>query len=184
VPERHSAQEIAAFTHVVNKYKPALKYWQGEAGVQSLVPSGGNSGALAKMKLSEDIQARMLLRRTLLELHNGCSMSSWFHMADFAHYAGDKRTYHYGLVRLEDGSPKPAFYALQTLCTLLCDPLECANGRTAGHMSIFDDTSDPRATKVSTWHANFVRGNVPVHSWWIPESLENDPVVRQAEMYY
>jgi hypothetical protein len=44
------------------------------------------------MKLSEDIQARMLLRRTLLELHNGCSMSSWFHMADFAHYAGDKHT--------------------------------------------------------------------------------------------
>ncbi|MFA6291233.1 MAG: beta-galactosidase [Victivallales bacterium] len=184
VPERHSAQEIAAFTHIVNKYKPSLQYWQGEAGVQSLVPSGGNSGALATMKLSEDIQARMLLRRTLLELHNGCAMSSWFHMADFAHYAGDKRTYHYGLVRLEDGSPKPAYYALQTLCTLLCDPLESANGRTAAHMSILDDTSDLRATKAATWHANFVRGDVPVHAWWIPESLENDPVVRQAEMFY
>ena len=50
-------------------------------------------------------------------------------------------------------------------------------------MSILDDTAAPRATKATTWHANFVRGNVPVHAWWIPESLENDPVVRQAEMY-
>ncbi len=184
VPERHSAQEIAAFKHIINRYKPSLEYWQGEAGVQSQVPSGGNSGALATMKLSEPIQARMLLRRTLLELHNGCTMSSYFHMADFAHYAGDKRTYHYGLVRLEDGSPKPAFHALQTLCTLLRDPMVQADGRTSAHMSVLDDTSDPRATKVFTWHANFVCGNVPVHAYWLPDSLEDDPVVRQAEMTY
>ena len=36
VPERHSTQEIAAFNHIVNKYNPDLKYWQGEAGVQVL----------------------------------------------------------------------------------------------------------------------------------------------------
>ncbi len=184
VPERHSSQEIAAFTQIVNRYKPSLQYWQGEAGVQSKVPEAGNAGALATMKLSEDIQARMLLRRTMLELHNGCSMSSYFHMADFAHYAGDRRTYHYGLVRLEDGSPKPAFYALQTLCTLLADPMEPANGRSAAHMSILEDTDDPRATKAFTWHANFVRGDVPVHAYWIPESLETDPVVQRAEMTY
>jgi hypothetical protein len=184
VPERHSAQEIAAFRHLLNKYNPALEYWQGEAGVQSCVPAGGNAGALATMRLSEEIQARMLLRRTLLELHHGCAMSSYFHMADFAHYAGDRRTYHYGLVRLEDGSPKPAFYALQTLCTLLCDPMEPANGRSAAHMSILADTADPRATKAATWHANFVCGEVPVHAWWIPESLETDPVVQQAELTY
>lgn len=184
VPERHSAQEIAAFTHLVAKYKPSLAYWQGEAGVQSKVPETGNAGALATMKLSEAIQARMLLRRTLLELHNGCAMSSYFHMADFAHYAGDRRTYHYGLVRLEDGSPKPAYHALQTLCSLLCDPMEPARGRSAAHMSLLNDTDDPRATKAFTWHANFVCGDVPVHAWWIPESLEDDPVVQRAEMTY
>ncbi|MFZ2656303.1 MAG: beta-galactosidase, partial [Victivallales bacterium] len=110
IPERHSTQEIAAFTHVVGKYKPSLLYWQGEAGMQSFVPEKARGvGALSTMKFSEDIQARMLLRRTLLELHNGCSMSSYFHMADFAHYAAFKETFHYGLVRLKDGSPKPAF---------------------------------------------------------------------------
>lgn len=184
VPERHSAQEIAAFKHLVGKHKPSLAYWQGEAGVQSKVPSVGNAGALSTMKLSEDIQARMLLRRTLLELHNGCAMSSYFHMADFAHYAGDRRTYHYGLVRLEDGSPKPAFHALQTLCTVLADGAAPAEGRSAAHMSLLADTDDPRATKAFTWHANFVRDQVPIHAWWIPESLENEPEIKQTEMTY
>lgn len=181
VPERHSSQEIAGFRRILQTYKKDLPYWQGEAGVQSQVPAEGNAGALSTMKSSEAIQARMLLRRTLLELHNGCAMSSYFHMADFAHYAGDVRTYHYGLVRLEDGSPKPSYYALQTLCTLLGGALQAADGRTACHMSLLDDTEDPRATKVFTWHANLVRDGVPIHAWWLPESLEDDPVLRQAE---
>jgi hypothetical protein len=183
VPERHSAQEIAAFKQLLARYKPGLAYWQGEAGIQSKVPNEGNAGALSTMKLSEAIQARMLLRRTLIELHNGAAMSSYFHMADFAHYAGDKRTYHYGLVRLEDGSPKPAFHALQTLCTLLAGAVP-ADGRSAAHMSLLSDTADPRATKATTWHANFVSGNIPIHAWWLPESLENDPEIKQAEMAY
>ena len=185
IPERHSTQEIAAFRHLLNKYKPSLLYWQGEAGVQSYVPEKAKGvGALSTMRASEAIQARMLLRRFLLELHNGCAMSSYFHMADFAHYASFKETFHYGIVRLKDGSPKPAYYALQSLATLLCDPLEPADGRTACHMSILDDTADPRATKAATWHANFVRGDVPVHAWWFPESVEDDPMVRRMEMTY
>lgn len=185
VPERHSTQEIDAFRHILARYKPALRYWQGEAGVQSYVPEAARGvGALSTMKSSEAIQARMLLRRSLLELHNGAAMTSYFHMADFAHYATFKQTFHYGLVRLEDGSPKPAYRALQTLCTLLCDPMEPALGRSAAHMSVLEDSMDPRATKALTWHANFVRGDVPVHAWWVPESLENDPVVKAAELTY
>jgi polysaccharide biosynthesis protein PslG len=184
IPERHSTQELPAFRHILNKYKPSLKYWQGEAGVQSFVPEGGNAGALSQMKSSEDIQARMLLRRTLLELNHGCEMSSYFHMADFGHYGGDSRTYHYGLVRLKDGSPKPAYYALQSLATLLCEDLQAADGRTSCHMSIMSDAADPRATKAATWHANFVRGDVPVHAWWLPESVEENPIVQSMEMTY
>lgn len=185
VPERHSAQEIAAFTHVLRKYNPKLRYWQGEAGIQSFVPEKARGvGALSTMQNSEPIQARMLLRRFLLELHNGTGMTSWFHMADFAHYAQFKETFHYGLVRLADGSPKPAYYALQTLATLLCDPMQPADGRTSCHMSVLDDTDDPRATKATTWHANFVCGDVPVHAWWIPESVEDEPVIQRAEMNY
>ena len=185
IPERHSTQEIAAFKHIVNKYKPSLLYWQGEAGMQSYAPEEAKGkAALSTMKLSEDIQARMLLRRTLLELNNGASMTSYFHMADFAHYAAFKATFHYGLLRLADGSPKPAYYALQSLCTLLHGPVEAADGRTSCHMSVKEDTDDPRATKAATWHANFVCGDVPLHAWWFPESVEDAPVIKKVEMTY
>ena len=185
VPERHSTQEFPAFKHLLKKYKPSLISWQGEAGMQSHVPDAAKGvGALSRMKSSESIQARMLLRRFLLELGNGCAMSSYFHMADFAHYAAFKQTFHYGLLRLEDGSPKPAYYAMQSLATLLADPLEVANGRTSCHMSILSDSEDPRATKVATWQVNFVHGDVPIHAWWLPISVEDDAVVQKMEMTY
>lgn len=185
IPERHVAQEIAAFRHILDTYKPSLEYWQGEAGMQSHVPEAARGkGALSTMKCTEEIQARMLLRRTLVELHNGCAMNSYFQMADFAHYVSSRSTYHYGLVRLQDGSPKPAYHAYQTLCALLGGDAVPANGRTACHASVLDDTNDPRATKTQTWHANFVRGDVPVHAWWIPESLELDPEVKAAELTF
>ncbi len=185
IPERHSTQEFPAFQHLLKKYKPSLISWQGEAGVQSYVPEKAKGvGALSTMKSSESIQARMLLRRFLLELGNDCAMSSYFHMADFAHYAEFRETFHYGLLRLKDGSPKPAYFAMQTLATLLSDPMEVANGRTSCHMSILSDTNDPRATKASTWQVNFVHRNVPIHAWWFPTSVEDDPVVQAMEMTY
>lgn len=185
IPERHSTQEVAAFTHVLRKYARGIEYWQGEGGIQSHVPEGAKGmAALSTMKNSESIQARMLLRRFLLELHNGVGMTSWFHMADFAHYAQCRETFHYGLVRLSDGTPKPSYYAMQTIATLLCDLAEPANGRTSCHMSILDDTDDPRGTKAATWHANFVRGRTPIHAWWQPESVEDEPITRRAEMNY
>lgn len=185
VPERHSTQELPAFLHLLRKFRPELEYWQGEAGIQSYVPPKAKGvGALSTMKNSEPIQARMLLRRTLLELNNGAGMSSYFHMADFAHYAAFKETFHYGLIRLQDGSPKPSYFALQSLATLLGGSLEAGNGRSACHLSVLDDTNDPRATKAATWHANFVCDGVPVHAWWLPDSVEDDPVLRRAEMTY
>ncbi|MEO7934182.1 MAG: beta-galactosidase [Chthoniobacterales bacterium] len=185
IPERHSMQEFPAFRHILNKYKPTLGLWQGESGVQSYVPEKARGvGALSTMKFSEAIQARMLLRRFLLELGNDTGMCSYFHMADFAHYSDLKETFHYGLVRLEDGSLKPAYYALQSLATLLSDPMEPAHGRTSCHMSVLSDTADPRATKVATWQENFVCGDVPVHAWWLPESVETDPEVQPMEMTY
>lgn len=185
IPERHSQQEIHAFKYVLQKYAPGIDFWQGEGGMQSFVPDGAQGlAALSTMKNSESIQARMLLRRFLLEISNGVSMTSWFHMADFSHYAQCKKTFHYGLIRLSDGSPKPSYRAMQTLATLLCDPAMPALGMTSCHMSVLDDTADPRGTKEATWHANFVCNSVPIHAWWIPESLEEEPVVRRAEMNF
>ncbi|MGN0873394.1 MAG: hypothetical protein ACI4UV_19575, partial [Victivallales bacterium] len=112
-------------------------------------------------------------------------ISSWFHIADFVHYATFKETFHYGLIRLEDGSPKPAFRAYQALATVLSDPVEAANGRTAVHMSPrarTDIAYDPRNTKAHTWQAGFIKNNIPIQAWWIPESVECEPEWQSAEM--
>lgn len=177
VPERHTTQEFPAFRHLLDKYKPGLEYWQGESGIPSYVPDEGKGkAALSQMKVSEEIQARMLLRRFLLELDNDSKMVSYFQMADFSHYGKDVQvTFHYGIVRLEDGSPKPSYYALQALATLLCDPLETARGRFSGHLGLVSDSTDPRATKTPTWQVNLCKGNVPVYGWWLPESVSDDP---------
>lgn len=185
VPERHSEQEIKAFKHLINKYKPNLPYWQGEGGMQSYVPAEGlGKGALSCMKSSESIQSRMLLRRTLLELDHGCSMNSWFHFSDFAHYAELKATFHYGLIRL-DGTCKPSFQAYQALATVLSDPIEASDGRTAVHMSPHnkaDADFDRRDTKAHTYHAAFIKNNIPILAWWIPEAVEIDPLWQHAEL--
>ncbi len=185
IPERNADQEFGAFRRVLEKFKPALRYWQGEVGMQSYVPEKARGvGALSSMKCSETIQARMLLRRTLLELHKGADLVSYFHMADFAHYAAFKQTFHYGLVRLQDGSPKPAYHALQTLCSLLSDAMSPAGGRTAGHLSVVDDNEDSAIIKHGSLHANFVCGDVPVHAWWLAEPVADEPVLRKATMTY
>ena len=137
------------------------------------------------MTSSESIQARMLLRRFLLEMNNGCAMTSWFHFSDFAHYATRKCTSHYGLIRLEDGSPKLAFHAYQTLTTVLSDPVEAAEGRTAVHMSPRPENGagyDLRNTKAHTWQAGFIKNGIPIQAWWIPESVECEPEWQSAEL--
>lgn len=183
IPERHTAQEFPAFRHLIRKYKPELEFWQGEAGIPSYVPDDGKGkAALTEMKVSEPIQARMLLRRFLMELGYDSKMVSYFQLADFAHYATLKVSFHYGILRLEDGSPKPSYFALQSLASLLCDPLEAAEGRFSGHLSLVSDSADLRATKTPTWQVNLVKGDVPVYAWWQPEAVTDDPVWRKASL--
>lgn len=40
----------------------------------------------------------------------------------------------------------------------------------------------PRQTQ--TREADFLRDDVPVHAWWIPDSLEIDPEVKAAELTF
>ncbi len=176
VPERHTTQEYPAFRNLINKYKPELEYWQGESGIPSYVPDEGKGkAALTEMKVSEEIQARMLMRRFLLEIGNGSKMVSYFQIADFGHYATLKVAFYYGILRLKDGSPKPSYFALQSLATLLCDPIEEAYGRFSCHLSVVSDSKDLRASKTPTWQVNLCKGNVPVYAWWLPDSVSDDP---------
>lgn len=187
MPEQYIEQEFPAFMHLLNKYKPGLSYWQGETGCPSKVPPG-NSEALAEMTVSETIQARWMTRRILLELGLGVDLINYFTMGDFSHYVRNKElgfTSHYGLLRLEDGSPKPSYYTLQNLASLLHDPLKPAEGLTSFRMQTGDDdNSVTREQATVAYQVNLLRGDVPVHAWWLREQVEKDPVWKSITMYY
>lgn len=187
LPEQYADQEFPAYLRLLRRYKPSLQYWQGETGCPSKVPKG-NTQALAGMTVTEEIQARWLLRRVLTELNHDARMVSYFNMGDFTKYLfGGELGYtsHYGLIRMEDGKCKPSYTALQSLATLLHDPLEIADGRTSFRMQTGDD-DDPitREQAAAAYQVNLVRGDVPVHAWWLREQVEKDCVWKSITMYY
>ncbi|MFA6292210.1 MAG: beta-galactosidase [Victivallales bacterium] len=187
MPEQYIDQEFPAYLRLLRKYKPGIEYWQGETGCPSKVPPG-NDQALADMPVNEGVQMRWLLRRILLELGLDAALVSYFTMGDFSHYVMGKNlnySSHYGLLRLEDGSPKPAYYALQSLATLLHDPLKPAEGATSFRMQNGDDDkSITREQAAAAYQVNLLRGDVPVHAWWLRESVEKDSDWKSITMYY
>lgn len=187
MPEQYSIQEFPAYRRLLDRYKPGLKIWQGETGCPSKVPEG-NDQALAEMEVSEAVQARWLARRVLLELGYGAEHVNYFNMGDFTKYlfGGDLGyTSHYGLVRMEDGTPKPAYYTLQTLATLLHDPMEVAHDRMSFRMQVGDDNNAvTRDQAAAGWQVSFVRGDVPVHAWWLREDVTKEEEWKTITMYY
>jgi len=190
MPEQYGDQEFPAFCHLLNKYKPSLEYWQGETGCPSLNPPPGQKNilALTDMIVSEDIQARWLIRRILLELGYGASLVSYFTMGDFGKYLFDGdlgHTSHKGLLRLDDGSCKPSYYALQGLTSLLHNPVTPANGMSSFRLeSCEHESSITRAQAASAYQVNLVRGNVPVQAWWLREEVSPDPEWKSMNLRY
>lgn len=187
LPEQYIDQEFPAFVHLLKKYKPSLKYWQGETGCPSKNPPKCTM-ALNEMKVNEDVQRRWLLRRILLELGSDAQMINYFTMGDFGKYllGGDLGfTSHKGLLRLEDGTRKPAYYALQCLTSLLHDPIEIADGRSSFRMQSDDnDNSITREQAAAAYQVNLIREDVPVHAWWLRESAEEESVWKSITFYY
>jgi hypothetical protein len=187
MPEQYTDQEFPAFRRLLKTYKPSLEYWQGETGCPSKNPPKCTM-ALNQMTVSEEIQRRWLLRRVLLELGQDAKMINYFTMGDFGKYllGGDLGfSSHKGLLRLEDGSRKPSYFALQALASLLHDPIEVADGRSSFRLQSGDDDNGiTRAQAASAWQVNLVRGDVPVHAWWLRESVEEDTVWKSLTYYY
>lgn len=187
LPEQYADQEFPAYLRLIRSYKPDIAYWQGETGCPSKVPPG-NGQALAEMTVSEEIQARWLTRRILIELGFDAAIVSYFNMGDFTKYLfGGELGYssHYGLIRMEDGLPKPAYYAMQTLASLLHDPLHVADGLTSFRLQTGDDDNPiSREQAASAYQVNLVRGDVPVHAWWLRELVEGDCQWKSITYYY
>lgn len=116
-PEMRSVDYYANFLAPIRRRYPSVRFWRGEAGC----PSYNNpisKGALSNIPVTEIKQAKFAMRHLLMDLKNDCiSCTSYFHAYDFEHFT-HKLRYHYGVIRHEDLSRKPAYHCLQVFSRL------------------------------------------------------------------
>lgn len=117
---------------LINRYNPNIKIIQGESGSPS-EPNG--NGAMCKGNWSQDKQAKLLLRRLVVDLNTGVEFTSWFTTVDMSEALygenGNVASYldygYFGILGAQfddEGKsigtfePKKSYYALKNLCGL------------------------------------------------------------------
>ena len=134
--ERFVAERVRSIRGVINRYNPKLKIVQGESGSQS---RWDGRGALRRFEWTPKKQIKELLRHSMADLMSEVEMLSYFSCMDMKealHGRVDDATSYkdYGYFGVlgadfdEEGNatgeytPKPSYYALQTLCALFHEP--------------------------------------------------------------
>jgi len=160
IPEAGYEAEIAALRNLLDGYKRGVALWQGECGCPS---QGGkeSTGALANLEWDETRQAKWLLRRILSDLRLGVELTSYFHTVDLVGYRG--KTNFKGLLRGTDYTPKPAYFAYQSLCALF-------DAETRWRANLALNLFGQR--KVQLQAAAFARNGKAIHAYWLPASLQ------------
>ncbi len=160
MPEKGYEAEVRAWRALAEKHKPGLRLWQGENGCPS---KKGGSGALANLEWDELRQAKWVLRRLLMDLKLELELTSYYHTVDLVGYklaaGGAGKTNYKGLLRGEDFTPKPSYFAYQCLAALFDAETRKADReiRLAG------------AEDLQT--AAFTRKDRAIYAWWSPADL-------------
>lgn len=132
---------IRALRALVDMYDPSIGLIQGESGAQSR--SNGN-GAVKGFAWTPEKQMKILLRTLVTDLHCGVEFTSYFSTMDMIEalngVVGDKSTYldfgYFGVLGADfddngvatgEYTPKPSYYALQTIASLFKGNVERAN---------------------------------------------------------
>ncbi|HUT33314.1 MAG TPA: beta-galactosidase [Planctomycetota bacterium] len=160
VPEAGYAGEIAALRKLLDTHKKGVALWQGENGCPSK-GGKGSTGALANLEWDETRQAKWLLRRILSDLRLDVELTSYFHTVDLVGYRG--KTNFKGLLRGDDYTPKPAYFAYQCLCALFD-----ADTRHKPELAL----ELVGQQKVRLHDAAFARNGRALYAWWLPASLQ------------
>ncbi|MCC5927769.1 MAG: hypothetical protein JJU28_00855 [Cyclobacteriaceae bacterium] len=113
VPENYN-DRIKALRKFIDQYDPSIKLWQGENGFPSQPNSTGFAG---EPPWTENIQAKIMLRRLITDCSLGLDMSLWFLIVDLHDYPkGSGKVNYKGILRVKPHvEPKVCFYALQNL---------------------------------------------------------------------
>lgn len=157
---------------------PHLRFWRGEAGCPSY-NDPISKGALSNIPVTEIKQAKFLLRHLLQDLANDAlEMSSYFHAYDFEHFT-HKLRYHYGVIRHEDLSRKPAYHCLQVLAHLF----DGSTVHTEPAPAFIQDGSDLSPQELLTLQLfAFSRNGQPVYSCHLPLEIVDDFAVHSVRL--
>ena len=130
--EADDDERIANLKLLIDQYCPGVELIQGEGGCQS---RGDGCGALRNQEWTREKQAKSLARHLISQLGEGVKFTSYFSSMDMIEAlngkVGEKSSYldygYFGVLGAEfddDGfavgtySPKPSYYALQTVAAL------------------------------------------------------------------
>jgi hypothetical protein len=166
IPEKGYDKEIAALRELIAKHKPGCEIWQGENGAPS---DPKTSGALSNMPWNEQRQAKWVLRRILSDLRLNVELASYYHTVDLVGYThGTQRTpktNFKGLLRGKEYTPKPAYFAYQSLCALFD-----AETKRAAKLDV--QVADAKAETIHA--AGFTRRGSALAAYWHAADLMKD----------
>ena len=119
-PENSEAY-VAKVRELLGARSATVKLWQGECGCPSDPKTEGGTDKKGR-KWNEHLQCKWLLRRILTDLRLDVEVTSYFTTVDLTRYNwGNGPSNHaqsFGVLRGSDYSPKPSYYAYQSLCSL------------------------------------------------------------------
>ncbi|MDD4102314.1 MAG: beta-galactosidase [Kiritimatiellae bacterium] len=169
IPEHGYDQDVAKLRSVLKEHNAAhIGLWQGENGCPS---KKGSAGALSQQDWNETRQAKWLLRRIVSDLRLEVELTSYFLIVDLVGYRGKVNLK--GILRGEDYTPKPSYFAYQNLCALF--DAETVRSR----MKPFKLEG---ADGIETWAAGFKRHGKPLVAYWAVEDLTKDVPAKQVKV--
>ena len=181
VPEADWNSKFNYYKEWLSEAGRNIKIIQGESGTQSRY---GFAGALKLANWTEQKQAKFLLRHLLCDIGNGCYFASYFSCMDMIEALnginGDTSSYldygYFGVLGAdfdENGNsvgsytPKQSYYALQTLCSVLCDDYEIIPTFAKGKIneSIFVRDRDADFNEMSSLFIKKPNGAMAIIYW-------------------
>jgi len=174
VPEHAFEAEVKTLRRLIADFAPHIDLWQGECGCQSR--RGGMCEFMDMENLDELVQAKWVLRRILTDLKMELEFSQYFHTVDLFDYikhdGPSGQNQYMGLLRGEDYSPKPSFFALQTLCSLFDSETRVWDAAAYFEHRHSDRAGNPvNPALVNT--ATFRRADTPIYAYWMPSDFNH-----------
>lgn len=170
IPEKNYQQQVMLWRELLSHHVPTPDLWQGECGCPS---TDYSVGALNQFKWTESRQARWLLRRVINDLRMDLEMISWYHTCDqkgyrLSDYPENKSGAYFGLLRMDDYTPKPSYFAYQTMCTLFDAQTHISDSATI----TFNASEDIDTSIIEK--AVFTRHAYPIIAYWLPVDVHED----------